>query len=184
MESAKVTGKWLSARLARLQLKYVLIFALVNILFLMLMKTFVVKLALFTVCAIVIYRFGRLPFGDFDPFPVAAGLLLLWYGFSTALQFILWTIPLVDIIAARLSQWSAVNFFSLSAALAVVSLLNPNPVSALILIVVLFNLIRLPITLLLGGGPNSFIPASTNSLFYLIVLSLMTPIIEISLKLF
>ena len=154
------------------------LFTAINCFFLLLFKHILIRVSLFAICALILFRWGKNPFGDIDPVPFASGIMLVWYGFPVALQYIVWSIPAGDVISGRLNQYSAVNLVALSCALFMAKLIALPVFWVLFLVIVLFNAIRLSINLLMGAGMNAFLSPITHTAIYLILASASSGIIS------
>lgn len=158
MSNKKILNNILEKKFKKIKIKYLLLFTLLNIIFLVLLKHILIRILLFLISTIILYKYGKLPFADIDPVPFTSALLFVLYDFITAWQYIFWTIPISDIISSRFNQFSFINFFSLSSSLIIAYLIKNflNKFSTIFLIILIFNLIRF----------NKFNNCKINQCFY------------------
>ncbi len=174
----------LKKRLMNLPLSVILLFILVNTFFLFYFGNIIIRVLFFIVSTIILFFFGKLPFLDPDPMPFSTGVMFLFFGFPIAAQYAIWSIPAGDAISARFNQWSFVNLFSVLSSLILVSLLKLNPMITLVLLILVFNIIRFLIAFFTGNTLGAIISASTNTIIYLIIISMSLPLIQIGIALF
>jgi hypothetical protein len=157
-----------------------ILFTVLNCALLLMFSHILIRVGMFLVCASILYRWGKNPFADIDPVPFSAAVLQIWYGLPIALQYILWTIPAGDVISGRLNQYSVVNLISLALSISLAHIMDLPVFWHLASVMIVFNIVRLAINLLIGSGLNSFIAPVTNTSIYLILSSVIFPLIELA----
>lgn len=165
-------------------LRYILIFTLINMVFLLYFGNILIRLAFFALCVSVLYFFGRLPFADVDPVPFTTAVLFLFFDFPVAVQYAVWTCPAADAMTGNFNQWTFVTLASIILSLFISGLFPLGTLYFLVLFVVLYNLARLIITAYLGSLSGALVSTSTNTIIYLIISSALLPLIELGIKLF
>jgi len=158
-----------------MKLKYdirlVVIFVLLNTILLVFLGNIIVRLLFFIICTLILYKFGKLPFADVDPVPFASLLLLHIYDYMTALQFVIWTLPIADIISGRLNQFSFINLTAIFIALSITYFMQFLPIAILFsLFIILFNLSRLGLYFLIGTGLKGSLALTTHTMIYLFII--------------
>lgn len=163
---------WLKKRLGKVSLRSALIFTLINIAMMLFFSNLLVRIVLFIICAAVIFYLGKLPV-DLDFIPLASGLLMIWYEPMMAIQFLLWTMPVTDVIAGQFNQWTFVSVVSLIIGiLSSMFFRNLGYKIALAALIIVYDIIRAFITSIIMKQGISGIQASfSHSFIYLIVIS-------------
>jgi hypothetical protein len=176
--------KKLSKRVMNIPLRYVLLFTLINTIFLFYYGHIVTRVGLFLVCVVVLYFFGRLPFADVDPVPFTSAINYLFFGLPVALQYAIWVCPAADAMTGNFNQWTFVTLVSILASLFITSLFGFSPYYFLLVMILLYNLIRLILTSVLGSLSGAIISTTTNALLYFIISGLVLPVIEFGISVF
>jgi len=176
--------KKISKRVMNIPLRYILIFTLINTFFLLYFGNILIRIAFFVICVVILHFFGRLPFADVDPVPFTTGIIYLIFDLPTAAQYAIWTCPAADAITGNFNQWTFVTLGSLLSSLIISSILGFNPIYFLICLILVYNIIRFIVTLYLGSLDGALISTSTNTFIYLIITSLIYPLINILIKIF
>ncbi|MFH2019908.1 MAG: hypothetical protein ABIJ34_00690 [archaeon] len=164
--------------------RYFLIIVIINVLLFILFQHIIVRIVLFLFCSFILFYFGKNPFADFDPVPFCTALVFIWHGYSIAFQFLAFTIPVSDLISGRLSQFTFVNLISLALSITILYLIKFPLIFAISLILIIFNISRMIVNLLTGKGLNALIAPLTNTIIYLILTSLIAPIISATFEFF
>lgn len=132
------------------------------------MSNLILAVVLFGLCLLFMFKFGAHIVFDFDPVPLSAILILYFYDHITALVFILIAVPTIDMIVGRLSHFSVINLFAIIVTVLLFGLL---PVKSTVLFfgILLFNVIRIIITLMLGLGLDSALYSVIHAILYFIL---------------
>ncbi|MBT3464657.1 hypothetical protein HN827_00795 [archaeon] len=169
----------------KISLKKILIFSLLNLIMLLFLKDFFVKMVLFVISIILIFYNSRLFAIDIDPIPLSSGIVFFTCSYLGSLQFAFFTIPVSHAIAGRFNQFTFVDLISLIISLSVMILIKDFfSVTGFLLILILLNdIIRLLISfLILKAEIILILPITTHTIFYLILISIISPLLIIFLN--
>ncbi|MEM4397530.1 MAG: hypothetical protein QW757_02810 [Candidatus Woesearchaeota archaeon] len=173
-----------SKRLFNIPFRYILLFTLINTIFLFYFGHVLIRVLMFLFCVLILYFFGQLPFADVDPVPFTSALNHLFFGLPVAIQYAIWVCPIADAITGNINQWTFVTLFSIIASLLISSLFPLNSFFYLIVFIILYNLIRFVITIFLGGITGAIISTSTNTIIYILITNFFISIINFATLIF
>ena len=159
-------------KIKKIPLPLILSLAIVFVLILSFAQNVLLIVFLFFLCLGFMFKFGAALALDVDPVPFAALLLLYLYDPLTALYFMLFALPIVDIVSGRFSHYSFVNFFSLIITILLGFIFPQN--LAITLGVIVFNLIRSILNLIVGFGPQTAVFNIVHAIIYFILGSVLS----------
>ena len=177
-------NKILSTKIRGMPLSYVLLFTLINTIFLIYFGYIIIRVALFFLCVAILHFFGKLQFADVDPVPFTTGINYLFFGLPVAIQYAIWVCPAADTITGNLNQWTFVTLGSIIASVSITSIFGLSPVYFLIVMILLYNLIRFLITITIGEISGAIISTTTNAFIYVLIANMLKPIIEFGINIF
>jgi hypothetical protein len=146
------------------------IFVLFNIILLLFFGNILIRIIFFLFCVIFLYYFGSIPI-DADPVPITTFIMLMLFDYKSAIGYLIFVLPVADMIASRFNQYSFVNFTSVLVSLSIMFLLK-NILSTYFLIIIfllLFNIIRQIIYILMGQGFRSIIAPFSHFVIYFVI---------------
>ena len=133
----------------------------------------ILVLFLLSLTFLVLNKFGKLPLIDFDPTPFALGVILIVFNLPFAILYAIITIPIIDLITARLNQWTVINLSALIPALLLSYFLNSN----IFILFVSFNIIRFILSSIIGFRKVAVFSTSSNTVSNSLLASLVVPFI-------
>ncbi len=157
--------KSMTRKLKKIPLPLILSLAIVFVLILSFAQNVLLIVFLFFLCLGFMFKFGAALALDVDPVPFAALLLLYLY-------FMLFALPIVDIVSGRFSHYSFVNFFSLVITILLGFIFPQN--LAITLGVIVFNLIRSILNLIVGFGPQTAVFNVVHGIIYFVLGSVLS----------
>ena len=158
---------------AKLNLIYYSFLPIILLVIIILTKNILIPISLFVFCLIFMIKIGSQIVFDLDPLPFSALVILYLYNPIFTFYFIIITLPFIDLLAGRFNHHSFVNLSSLILTVFVFGFVFPKSF-LLIFGILLFNIIRITITLGLGLGPQTALFSAIHIIIYMVVGSVLS----------
>jgi hypothetical protein len=174
----------LEKRCMNIPFNFILVFLIVNLLFFFFLTHLFIRIIFVLISYVVLKYLGKLPLVDFDPVPFFTSIIFVFYGFFMGLEFAMFTIPVVDAVVARFNQWTLINLFSIILSLLLISFFKSGLLFSMLIILFVYNLLRLIIALFLGFREVAVTTPLFNLLFYSFISYIFFPFLQKIVEIF